>query len=137
MANAWHFLPDNNGNLIVHKNDWSTYQIFDIPDINDADVTLLSDNAKDNFTFPTPGMNTAGTFCQDGKMFVLCYYTNNPGNGKYDKMVVYDYKGKQTVSEVVFENSAIRTNEFEGISPGNDGEVYICFIAEQLAKLTF
>jgi hypothetical protein len=135
MANAWHFLVDDDGNMIVHKNDWSTYQIFDIPDINNSEVVLSDSDAKDSFNFSTPGMHTTGTFCQNNKMYVLCYYTTAPSNGAYDRLSVFDYKRKAEVSRIVFQNSNIRTREFEGMSPTSDGNIMISFVYNQLAEI--
>lgn len=137
MANAWHFLVDDCGRLIVHMNDWKTYYIFNVPSINTQDVTLQVSDAIDTFQFVTPGMNTAGTFCQDGKMYILCYYIGSVENGKYDRLVVYNYEKKQVVSTIIFEDPQIRTHEFEGMSVNNDGNIVISFVANRLAVLEF
>ena len=47
------------------------------------------------------------------------------------------YERKRTVSVVVFNDSDIRTKEFEGLSPTNDGAVMMSFVANQLVRLTF
>lgn len=137
MANAWHFLVDDNGHLIVHMNNWSTYYIFNVHPINSSSVVLQAADALDSFEFVTHGMHTTGTFCQDNKMYILCYYIGSQSNGRYDRMVVYDYDAKQIISTIIFENSLIRTNEFEGMSVDSDGNIVISFVANQLAFLGF
>lgn len=138
MSNSWHYLVDDFGHLIVHMNDWNTYYIFNVPDVNTPNVTLQAADAIDTFQFVTPGMYTTGTFCQDGKMYILCYYIGRVENGKYDRLVVYNYEKKQVVSTIIFEDPQIRTHEFEGMSVTNDGNILISFNGyNTLAELAF
>lgn len=134
MANAYHFFVDDAGQMIVHMSD-NIYNIFDIPDPNGGDVTLNAATAKDSFTFDLADYNYTGTICQGGKMYVLVYYmTTPPGvSGRYDRLICYDYNRKAIVSEIVFQNSKIRTIEFEGLAVNEDGYFVLEFVADQLA----
>ena len=137
MDQSWHFFVDNK-DLIVRLND-NTYYVFDLPEVSQQYVYLDKSNAKQSFSFDIPNMHYAGAFCENGRMFVLCYYKETPNGvvGKYDRLVEFDYHNNAFISEIVFRDLRIRTIEFEGLSVTPMGDIVISFVTDQLATIHF
>lgn len=138
MDGAWHFFVDDEDNLIVRLSN-NTYYIFDLPPINQRNVVLDKSEAKMAFTFDIPNMSYAGALCYRGRMYVLCYYNEVPFgvDGKYDRLIEFDYYKNEIVSQIVFKDPRIRTIEFEGLSLASNGSLVISFVYDQIATIPF
>lgn len=137
MDDSWHFFVDDSDNLVVRLND-NNYFIFDVPSYSQKSVALDKRDAKDSFYFNIPNMHYAGAFCSNGIMNVLCYYKRTPEGieGRFDRLVQYDYTNKKVISQSIFRDAKIRSIEFEGIAIKPGGDILISFMADQVAILS-